>query len=208
MTTFYFVRHGQTNANAKGLKQGVINTEITYLNEVGKAQAESLHKVFDISFADRIIASPLKRTIDTANTLNQTANLPVTTDDRLLEISYGGWDGQSNKELQQKYPDVFDANINDVLPSYAKLAHGETFSSVIKRVENFMEEMATEYPDEQIIVVSHGFTIKAAMLVATQTDKVMTINEPDNCSVTKIQLSQTANQAYIFYFNRSAIGQF
>lgn len=36
MTDFYFVRHGQTSANAAGLKQGTINNDMTYLTETGK----------------------------------------------------------------------------------------------------------------------------------------------------------------------------
>lgn len=36
MTTFYFVRHGQTLANAAGLKQGQINSDITHLNDTGR----------------------------------------------------------------------------------------------------------------------------------------------------------------------------
>jgi Fructose-2,6-bisphosphatase len=62
MTEFYLIRHGQTNANATGLKQGTINSEITYLNDTGKKQIQTLADNFDISFADRLIHSPLRRT--------------------------------------------------------------------------------------------------------------------------------------------------
>ncbi|MEJ6400011.1 histidine phosphatase family protein [Nicoliella lavandulae] len=207
MTEFYFVRHGQTTANAKGLKQGVINTPITHLSEKGKQQAQTLHDHFDISFADRIIASPLQRTQDTAAYLNQTAKLPVSLDERVLEISYGKWDGQLNADLHAKYPAVFDDVMQDVLPSYASLADGETFESVIDRVDEFMHDVNAQFPDEKIIVVSHGFTIKAAMLAAMgHPDDVMVIQEPDNTSVTKITLAK--DNFYIHYFNRSANGEF
>lgn len=42
MTDFYFIRHGQTTANVRGLKQGTMNTAITELNETGLAQAANL----------------------------------------------------------------------------------------------------------------------------------------------------------------------
>jgi len=35
MTEFYFIRHGQTTANVMKMKQGTINTEMTYLNDNG-----------------------------------------------------------------------------------------------------------------------------------------------------------------------------
>ncbi|KOY75228.1 Phosphoglycerate mutase [Apilactobacillus kunkeei] len=201
MTEFYFVRHGKTFANQQGLKQGTINSEITYLSDLGKQQAQHLHDHFDISFADKIYVSPLQRTKDTADYLNAGVGLPIEKDERLLEISYGKWDGQSNAELMNTYPEVFDEELKDVLPSYASLADGETFEHVEQRVGEFMEEIAAKYPDGKFILVSHGFTVKSAMLVALkQQDDPMSVIEPDNTSVTKIRLKN--NQYYLDYFNR------
>ena len=201
LTEFYFVRHGKTFANQQGLKQGTINSEITYLSEVGRQQAKILHDRFDVSFADKIYVSPLQRTKDTADYLNSGVGLPIEKDERLLEISYGKWDGQSNAELMKTYPEVFDEELKDVLPSYAPLADGETFEHVENRVSEFMEETAEKYPDGKFILVSHGFTVKAAMLVALkQQDDPMSVIEPDNTSVTKIRLKN--NQYYVDYFNR------
>ncbi len=104
MTEFYFIRHGQTDANAEGIKQGNIDTDITKLNDTGKNQLKKLHSVFNISFADELIHSPLQRAIESAKILNEGYNLPMSTDERLLEISYGQWDGQKNSDLIAKYP--------------------------------------------------------------------------------------------------------
>ncbi|WP_268912267.1 histidine phosphatase family protein [Lentilactobacillus sp. SPB1-3] len=203
MTNFYFVRHGQTAANKAGLKQGIINTEITNLTDVGRQQASQLHEHFAIDFADLMIASPLQRTMDTANILNQTANLDVITDERILEISYGDWDGQSNATLQSEFPDVFEPVLHDVLPAYAAIANGETFQQIIYRVKQFMMDYAKQYPNGNLIVVTHGFTIKAAVLAATDNnDDLMAIEEPDNCSVTKITYDKDQENYYVRYFNR------
>lgn len=203
MTDFYFVRHGQTAANAAGLKQGTINTEITYLSETGKKQAESLRKGFDISFADQIIASPLQRTKDTAAILNRDANLPVTYDKRLLEISYGSWDGEKNADLMSKYPELFDHVLNDALPTYAAVADGETFSHVIDRIDAFMTEVSAKYPDQKIVLITHGFTIRAAVLAAIgRPTDMMVIEEPDNTSVTRITRDVSNNSYYLRYYNR------
>jgi probable phosphoglycerate mutase len=66
MTTFYFVRHGQTTANATGLKQGTINDDRTHLTEKGHAQATHLADQFDVSDMDALFVSPLDRTQETA----------------------------------------------------------------------------------------------------------------------------------------------
>ncbi|MFC6182437.1 histidine phosphatase family protein [Lactiplantibacillus daowaiensis] len=203
MTTFYIVRHGQTTANAQNLKQGTINTAITQLNAVGQQQAQALHAVFDISFADRLICSPLDRTKATAAILNHGRELPVTTDARLLEISYGQWDGQPNDTLKAKYPQYFDPALNDVLPTYVQAATaGETFDQVIARVTDFLTTTAAKYPDDRIIVVTHGFTVKAMALAILQPQDPMSLPEPENTSVTKLTVDATTKRHYLSYYNR------
>ncbi|WDF82790.1 histidine phosphatase family protein [Lacticaseibacillus pabuli] len=201
MTTFYFIRHGQTDANALGLKQGIINDERTHLTAKGRAQAQQLHDQFDISFADALYVSPLDRTRETAAILNTDAQLPEVTDPRLLEISYGSWDGRSNADLMTRYPDVFDPTLRDVLPSYTSIAtDGESFEAVQRRVQDFMRSTSAEYPDGKIIVVTHGFTVKAAALVALQPRNPMSLPEPENTSVTKIELAN--DRYFVWYYNR------
>ncbi|MCH4009885.1 histidine phosphatase family protein [Companilactobacillus sp.] len=202
MTEFYLIRHGQTSANALGLKQGVINTDITHLNDVGQQQAQNLADNFDISFADRIICSPLDRTRKTAATLNAQHHLPITYDDRLLEISYGQWDGKKNSELREDYPDVFNDYLNDVLPTYVKYAtEGERFEDVIDRARDFRIEMTKKYPSEKIIVVTHGFTVKAFALDVLRPSDLMSLPEPRNTSVTKL-VSLNEDETYLEYYNQ------
>ena len=201
MTTFYFIRHGQTDANALGLKQGIINDDRTHLTATGRQQAAQLHAQFPIGFADALYVSPLDRTRETAAILNTDAHLPETTDSRLLEISYGSWDGQLNSELMAAHPEVFDPTLRDVLPSYVHVAtDGETFEAVINRVQNFMADVTAQQPTGKIIVVTHGFTAKAAALVALQPDDPMSLPEPENTSVTKIELAN--NRYFVWYYNR------
>lgn len=202
MTEFYLVRHGQTNANLAGIKQGIINDKFTYLNDRGKEQARNLRTKFNIQFADRLIVSPLHRTIETAAILNETAKLPVSYDDRLLEISYGMWDGQKNANLEAEFPEVFDHHLHDVLPAYAPLANGETFEAVQKRVAAFTKSMTKKYPDGKLIIVTHGFTVKAFTLNALQPADPMTLPEPANTSVTKLTVEPLTGQQYLEFYNQ------
>lgn len=208
MTTFYFIRHGQTDANVSGIKQGTINDERTHLTATGINQVAQLHAAFALDFADALFCSPLDRTRETAAILNQDAKLPVTLDDRLLEISYGSWDGKRNADLLAAFPNVFDQTLQDVLPSYVDYATGgESFAAVRKRVANFMADRAAENPDGQIICVTHGFTVKAAALVALQPENPMTLPEPDNASVTKITL-KSDGRYFVWYYNRTSSSAF
>lgn len=202
MTEFYLIRHGQTNANVMKMKQGTINTEMTYLNQTGQKQAQSLSANFDISFADRIICSPLHRTQQTAEILNAHAQLPISFDKRLLEISYGQWDGQKNSDLRAKYPDAYNNYLNDVLPTYVQYAtDGEKFTDVISRVHSFLIDTMEKYPDEKIICVTHGFTVKAAALDVIKPQDVMSLPEPRNTSVTKV-IGLSQDEFYLEYYNQ------
>lgn len=202
MTEFYMIRHGQTNANVMKMKQGTINTEMTYLNENGQKQAQTLANNFDISFADRIICSPLHRTQQTAEILNHKADLPISYDKRLLEISYGQWDGQKNSDLRAKYPNAYNEYWNDVLPNYTQYAtDGEKFDDVVTRVHSFLLDAFKQYPSEKIICITHGFTVKAAALDVLQPKNPMSLPEPRNTSVTKI-IGINPNEFYLEYYNQ------
>ncbi len=201
MTTFYFVRHGQTTANALGLKQGIINDERTHLTATGQQQARRLAQQFSLTSMAALFVSPLERTKETAALLDPQGRLQPQLDERLLEISYGNWDGQANADLRTAYPEVFDPVLNDVRPNYVDVAlGGETFAKVQQRVADFMTTTAACYPDDAVVCVTHGFTVKAAALVALQPQDPMTLPEPDNTSVTKLSLHQ--GQYYLWYYNR------
>lgn len=204
MTEFYFIRHGQTTANVMKMKQGTINTEMTYLNDNGQKQAHDLADNFDISFADRIICSPLERTKQTASILNEKAQLPISYDKRLIEISYGEWDGHQNAELRKLHPDAYNSYLNDVLPLYVKYApSGETFEDVINRVHEFIMDAMKKYPDDKIICVTHGFTVKAVALDVLKPQDPMTLPEPRNTSVTKVIALPDTNEFYLEYYNQA-----
>lgn len=201
MTTFYFIRHGQTTANAMGLKQGTINDARTHLSAIGQAQAKQLATQFSLQDKAALFVSPLDRTQETAALLDPKHFLTPQLDARLLEISYGSWDGRRNAELEAQYPQVFDTVLNDVLPSYVEVAQGgESFEAVQTRVADFMQEVAKHYVAQSVVCVTHGFTVKAAALVALQPKDPMSLPEPDNTSVTKLTLAN--GKYYLDYYNR------
>ncbi|WP_412988950.1 histidine phosphatase family protein [Pediococcus siamensis] len=198
MTEFYVVRHGETRGNTIGFKQGQIDGELSQLDEKGIQQAKNLHDHFDISFADRIITSPLTRAKDTADLLNEGRHLATTVDDRLLEISYGDWDGQFDGPLKEKFGAYFLPNSNAVYPEYYQVSHGEKFTDVEKRVADFTADIQTRYPDEKIIIVTHGFTTRSFAQNAVKATDPMAFKEPANCSVTKVGVEPTGQALYYY----------
>ena len=49
----------------------------------------------------RVVSSPLGRCVETAEPAAQRARLPVETDERLIEIAHGTWEGRMRDEIAQ-----------------------------------------------------------------------------------------------------------
>jgi hypothetical protein len=69
------VRHGQTLWNREKRAQGISDIE---LSQLGRSQAECLALSLRDEKIDRIISSPLKRALQTAEMINRFHHLPST----------------------------------------------------------------------------------------------------------------------------------
>ena len=88
---FWYLRHGETDWNAKGLSQG--NVDIP-LNPVGQAQAVAAASLLRGRGIRSIIASPLSRAHDTALAAAAIVGRDVVLDEELRENSFGVQEGQ------------------------------------------------------------------------------------------------------------------
>ena len=103
MTTLYLVRHGETVDNARQIMQGQTQGE---LNENGVRQAEEVSREWASKPLDAIIASDLKRSIDTAKIIAEPHQLEVLTTPLLRERDWGSFTGRYIPELKgEVWPD-------------------------------------------------------------------------------------------------------
>ncbi len=93
--SFWFLRHGETDWNAKNLSQG--NVDIP-LNETGLAQARSAAVLLRGKGIKAIVASPLSRARVTAEIAAAEIGLPLAFDEGLRECAYGVMEGQPMTE--------------------------------------------------------------------------------------------------------------
>ena len=128
MITLYLIRHGQTVWNSSGRYQG--RTDVA-LSEKGIAQAEKTKERFRPVSLDGVISSPLKRAAHTAKGIAQTHGLPLETDARLEELSFGDWEGKTYDEIEKIWPGMIEAMYHDA--GTMKLPHGESFAECQKR---------------------------------------------------------------------------
>lgn len=131
----YVLRHGQTNYNREGKFQGRVDT---VLNELGEKQVEEIAKELrKISF-DVVISSPLTRAIQTAK---RVTDKQILLDDRIIERSFGLLEGKKS--------------VADYEENYEKYKI-ESMESLIKRVNDFLNEIENRYSQKQnVLVVAH-----------------------------------------------------
>ena len=103
MTTLYLVRHGETVDNANQIMQGQTQGE---LNENGIRQAQEVSEAWKDRPIDVVIASDLKRSIDTARIIAEPHGLEVVTTPLLRERDWGGFTGRFIPDLKNEvWPD-------------------------------------------------------------------------------------------------------
>lgn len=135
----YFVRHGQTDWNVKGLYQGQTDIE---LNDTGVKQAEVIAAKLEHIKFDVVLASPLKRTKKTAQVIH---NGDIIYDERLLERRNGGLEGKKKNREEIDFTDPNETRFNI-----------EQLQSFRKRISDFWNEVIDKYKGKNVLVISHA----------------------------------------------------
>ncbi|HXV94072.1 MAG TPA: histidine phosphatase family protein [Pseudonocardia sp.] len=145
------VRHGQTDANARGLLLGRADPP---LNETGRRQARALAAA--VPRGARIVSSPLARARDTAAVL-AAGGTEVEVDPRWVEMDYGELDGRPATALDESSWRRWRSD-----PAFVP-AGGESLAAVCERVRAACEDLAGDAARDDVVVVSHVSPIKAAV---------------------------------------------
>jgi broad specificity phosphatase PhoE len=153
-----FARHGQTAPNRDGLVLGRADPELT---EEGHRQAQRLAETLAGEPVTAILTSPLLRARQTAEAVAAACGLPVTVDQRLVEIDWGTWEGRPAGSLAVADADRWRTD-DGTAPE------GESLSSLSSRVESFCLDTLDD--EGHVVAVSHVSPIKAAAAWALGVD--------------------------------------
>ena len=179
VTTLLLVRHGETDWNRDGRWQGHSDT---HLNDAGREQAARL--AAELDGVDVIYSSDLARARETAEIVAERVELPVHVDERLRERSFGAWEGKTGPEIETEFASA-----------HAQWRAGgpgaddaEPFAAFAARVESFLAEVLERHPDETVLIVAHGGSIRVMHARAKGLDYVRDhrlIPGVANCSVAR-----------------------
>jgi broad specificity phosphatase PhoE len=153
----YFARHGETDFNAAHRLQGQYQTS---LNALGREQAAISGQLLRDLFVREqrpandfhYVSSPLNRARETMEIVRGVLGLDphaYATDDRLMEISYGSWEGLTLPEVEAHEPGVLERRERekwDFTPP-----GGESYRQVAKRVAEWYAALTRD-----TVVIAHG----------------------------------------------------
>ena len=145
-TILYLVRHGETVDNASQLMQGQTQGR---LNKTGVGQARQLRDELAATHFDAVVASDLKRAVDTARILAEPHGLEVETTELLRERDWGSFTGRYIPSLKgEVWPD-------DI----------ESLDDLLARAGRFLDFIRIRYAGKTVLAVGHGIINKAIQAV-------------------------------------------
>jgi len=154
-TRVFMVRHGATVLSAEDRFAGATDVE---LSDEGREQTRRLAERLSREKIVAVYASPLGRTIETAQILAASHQLEVQTRDGLREISHGRWEQMTRREVEEKFPEEAAEWEKDPY-TFAPLG-GESGLAVTARALPALVEIVRAHPGDHVLVVSHKGTIR------------------------------------------------
>jgi probable phosphoglycerate mutase len=164
LPVLYFLRHGETDFNVAQRLQGQYQTS---LNTRGRRQADMCGRLLGELFARHklppddfaYISSPLNRARETMEIVRGTLELDpqlYETDARLMEISYGSWEGLTLPQVEAREPGVLARR--DCAKWNFKPPGGESYRDVAARVAQWYASVTRD-----TVVTSHGGVARVLM---------------------------------------------
>lgn len=174
LTTIILVRHGRTLLTESHRISGRGGSD-PQLSEAGiqdaQAVAEELTKVSHSGPYARVVkpavvvSSPIARARETASIVATRLGIPVEINEDIAEISFGDWDGHTNQEVAENWPDQYEQWRGDVKISPPG---GESLEEFDVRVQNGLADILEKYEGQTVVVVSHVMPIRGFLKSALQ----------------------------------------
>ena len=151
----FFLRHGQTECSRNNAFCGSIDPELT---AAGLEMAQAFAAAYRSLPWTAIFASPLGRTVATAQPLCEAIGMKPELRDGLKEINYGKWEGQTVETVSRDYHDDYIRWQAD--PAWYPPTEGELAVAIASRALQVIEEIKHRFSTGNVLIVSHKATIR------------------------------------------------
>ena len=165
-TKLFFVRHGESLANAEHIYLGHLDWD---LSELGKQQARTTAEFLADEPFSAIYSSDLIRAYNTAIPHSEIHNLPILKSRELREIFLGDWEGLPHSTLEEKYYDEYfngwRARFGEFTPP-----NGEPIQTLARRIYNEALRIAKAHVGETVLITTHAAAIRSFWGLITKTE--------------------------------------
>ena len=155
------VRHGQTERSAKSAYSGRLDVPLT---QTGREQAQRAAQQLTDAGIDAVVTSPLVRARDTAQAIADAAGVPLTVDERLIEVDYGPFEGLDREGARAQLGAPFEAWRAD--PFGAPVAGMEPLAAALERARGATADALAAH--EHPVIVGHQGILRIVLVALGQ----------------------------------------
>ncbi|MBN1813705.1 MAG: histidine phosphatase family protein [Anaerolineae bacterium] len=153
-TRIVLIRHGQTAWNREARFRGQSDVP---LEPFGLRQAEVTARYIAARWpVTAVYASPLGRTMKTAEAVAQAQGLTAQPLEGLIDINFGQFQGLLATEAEQRHPELFHAWME--APHTVHFPGGESLDIVRSRITAALDDVVAHHPVQAVALVSHTVT--------------------------------------------------
>lgn len=163
LTRIWFARHGEVEADLVGRFVGA-GTDVR-LSDTGRHQAEAIAAYLENGRIDTVVASPMRRALDTAAPLAKAHGLDVDIRPGFREMEFGDWEGRSWQDIEQGDPEYAATWQAD--PGDNPCPGGETANGFCARAQDALAEVLEEHAGRNIALFGHAGTCRAVLAQVT-----------------------------------------
>lgn len=164
-TRLVLVRHGETDHTTERRFSGGLASANPGLNETGRAQVRATAEWLATmaGHIDVLLASPVRRTLESAEILAEAIGRAVEVEKGFAEMEFGSWDGMTFAEVAERHQEDLTAWFDSM---EAAPHGGESFLEVQTRVLEALQQTLAAYEGKTVAVVSHVTPIKTLVAEA------------------------------------------
>ncbi len=177
-TRIYLVRHGQVEGHETKRYNGQGDVALT---EKGWDEYRQLQKRLADKPLAGVYTSDLSRCRQGAELLAEPHGLKPTARGELRELNIGDWEGQTWQELQARYPEQWQARLEDIV-NY-RVPGGENLLDLAGRSLPLIREIVAAHAGQEVLVVGHGGLNRVILLdaIGAPLDRLFHIEQNYGC---------------------------
>ncbi|NIK61126.1 histidine phosphatase family protein [Kribbella shirazensis] len=156
-TRLIVVRHGHTAMTDARMCSGG-GVPGPPLNASGRQDALQAAAALASAGAVAVVASPMIRTLQTAEVIATELGVEVHEDDDWRECDFGRWEGLTFTQVRERYPEAASRWLRFLS---AAPPDGESLAEVADRVTRARDRVVGSHPERTVVVVTHSVVIRS-----------------------------------------------